>query len=70
MALIDNTLFCDGCGVEIPLSPVKLNGRDYCCKDCAQGLICHCGDQMEADEYRNPTLVSASYNSVSTENWL
>ena len=52
MALIEDTLFCDGCGVEIPLSPVIRDHHVYCCEDCAQGYECNCGERMELDERR------------------
>ncbi len=50
MVKIQNTVFCDGCGVEIPLSPVIKNHGEYCCEDCAQGYECDCAKQMELDE--------------------
>ena len=52
MVRIDETLFCDGCGVEIPLSPVIKDNSEYCCEDCAQGIKCKCGERMELDERR------------------
>lgn len=52
MARIENTLFCDGCGVEISLSPYRKDDLDYCCEDCAQGYLCKCGERMELDERR------------------
>ncbi len=50
MVKIENTVFCDGCGVEIPLSPVVKDQGEYCCEDCAQGYECECGKRMELDE--------------------
>jgi hypothetical protein len=52
MVKIENTLFCDGCGVEIPLSPVIKDQREYCCEDCAQGYQCKCGERMELEMQR------------------
>jgi len=52
MARIEGTLFCDRCGVEIPLSPVMKDHREYCCEDCAQGYRCQCGERMELDQRR------------------
>ncbi len=50
MVKIENTVFCDGCGVEITLSPVVKDHGEYCCEDCAQGYECECGKRMELDE--------------------
>ena len=50
MVMIEDTLFCDGCGVEIPLSPVIKDHAEYCCEDCAQGYQCDCGERMELDD--------------------
>lgn len=46
------TIWCDGCGVEILWSPIEEDGRDYCCEDCQHELPCACGDRMEAEERR------------------
>jgi hypothetical protein len=35
-------LYCDECGVEITWTPVVIDGRPYCCRDCAVGLECDC----------------------------
>jgi hypothetical protein len=47
MAGIDQTVWCDGCGVEITWGPVVAGKRKYCCQDCAAGLECDCGVRME-----------------------
>jgi hypothetical protein len=47
-----DTVWCDGCGVEILWSPLIVDHRDYCCEDCRDGLPCECGDRMEAEERR------------------
>jgi hypothetical protein len=46
---IGETVYCDGCGVEILLSPVVVDEKYYCCRDCADGLECDCGPEL-ADE--------------------
>ncbi len=48
---ISDTVFCDGCGVEITWAPVRSKQRDYCCQDCADGYECNCGARMEEDDY-------------------
>jgi hypothetical protein len=47
MVKMNDTVFCDGCGVEILLSPVVKDHGEYCCEDCAQGYECECGKQMD-----------------------
>ena len=34
--------WCDECAVEITWTPVVIDGRPYCCHDCAIGLECRC----------------------------
>ena len=48
---ISDTVYCDGCGVEISWAPVRHQQRDYCCQDCADGYECSCGARMEEDDY-------------------
>lgn len=64
MASIENSIFCDGCGVEITWSPVVirqlkkgvgLSGRrvyTFCCQACADGLPCTCAERMELEDDR------------------
>lgn len=60
MTWYDEMTWCDGCGVEITWGPVMVADRVYCCRDCAQGIPCTCGERMEMDdEMRNPGAESA-----------
>ena len=43
MGRIENTVWCDGCGIEIPLAPTKCKDYEFCCQGCAGGLPCWCG---------------------------
>ncbi|HEY9089241.1 MAG TPA: hypothetical protein VIO36_13815 [Anaerolineaceae bacterium] len=52
MVWITDTLWCDGCGVEILGAPVRLHHRSYCCEDCAHGRACDCADLLNEDERR------------------
>lgn len=52
MVRIEDTVYCDGCGVEITWGPVKAKGKDYCCIDCRDGYVCNCGDRMELEDDR------------------
>lgn len=54
MARYENTLWCDGCGVEITWSPFVADHRDYCCRDCSQGQACDCGEQIIAPDFGQP----------------
>jgi hypothetical protein len=60
---IEDTLWCDGCGVEITWAPVVINRRHYCCKDCAEGKECDCSSEIESEDDRRTTAntVAASY---------
>ena len=42
MVRIEETIFCDGCGVEITWAPFSVGKRHYCCQDCLYGLCCDC----------------------------
>jgi hypothetical protein len=50
MSELEGTIYCDGCGVEIPLSPIVIGQNQYCCLDCAHGLSCDCASLLELDE--------------------
>ena len=63
MVKIEDTVFCDGCGVEIQLSPVIKDHRQYCCEDCAQGYECKCSRRTELDEPDPGTDIS-TYGAV------
>lgn len=57
MALFEEAIWCDGCGVEITWGPVVRGKRRYCCRDCSRGLKCECGVRMELeDDYRGGRL--------------
>lgn len=50
MGRLDGTVRCDGCGVEVVLSPVVVDNLEYCCLDCSQGIRCKCAEQIELDD--------------------
>ncbi len=60
------TVFCDGCGVEVLWTPVRAGQQVYCCEDCRDGFECHCGPGMEDDEYPRGGGIEA-YESVTGE---
>ena len=52
MVWISDTLYCDGCGVEITCKPFTAGRRVYCCEVCAAGFPCTCEERLEMDEER------------------
>ncbi len=46
------TLWCDGCGIEISGPFVETPGKAYCCDDCRTGWGCACGDRLEWEQGR------------------
>lgn len=51
MVKIRDTIWCDGCGVEIVWTPILKDNLHYCCADCQDGFGCDCGEELE-EEYR------------------
>jgi hypothetical protein len=37
-----DTLWCDGCGVEICWEPEVIADQEFCCKACSMGEKCSC----------------------------
>jgi hypothetical protein len=63
MVRYKDTLWCDGCGIEITWIPFIKNRRIFCCRDCAEGLKCDCTDFAEETEYRELKVSSTlTYN--------
>ncbi len=50
------SVWCDGCGVEVTWAPVRAGERYDCCQDCRDGLQCDCRQRQEldADERSTP----------------
>ncbi len=46
MPWIDEGLFCDGCGAEIPGAPLLHEGSMFCCERCRDGLECDCALEL------------------------
>ena len=49
MTLYADTLWCDGCGVEIHWKPLEKSQLIYCCQRCLIGEECVCDGYH--DEY-------------------
>ncbi len=69
MAKLQDSVFCDGCGIEVTWTPYyrepthnqlgirqRVRRGEYCCQDCAQGYKCSCGERMllEDDRRKEP----------------
>lgn len=52
MVRIEDTVWCEGCGVEIVWTPVVIKNHHYCCMDCAKGRQCDCASMGELEEER------------------
>ena len=57
-----DTLWCDGCGVEIRWKPEKRGSLVFCCKRCLIGEDCDCDGSQ--DEY--PANHKDQQNSYTT----
>jgi hypothetical protein len=58
MVWIENSLWCDGCGVEITWAPVMDKNRYYCCLKCRDGEECDCAQEQEMEDDRQERSVS------------
>jgi hypothetical protein len=50
MSNIEQTIFCDGCGVEVFWGPMIIGNKRYCCQDCLDGRPCRCGERQEMED--------------------
>jgi hypothetical protein len=42
-----DTLWCDGCGIEIRWKSIAKDQRSYCCIRCMHGEVCDCDELLE-----------------------
>ena len=64
MAWYADTLWCDGCGVEIRWEPIEKNQLVFCCNRCFRGEECECEDLQ--DEYpSNQDKQQSSYSETA-----
>jgi len=62
----EDTIWCDGCGVEILWTPVIAKRRDFCCEGCRDGIPCECGEREELDEYQRTQGQGAATETSGT----
>jgi hypothetical protein len=51
------TVWCDGCGVEITWAPQLEAELHYCCSQCFAGRPCLCTARMELEADRRARVV-------------
>ncbi|MBP1703420.1 MAG: Archaeal domain [Chloroflexi bacterium] len=63
MSRIEQTVWCDNCGVEITWGPIVRVGQarhrilHFCCMDCLAGRACKCGERLELEDERRTSSV-------------
>ncbi len=50
MARYQNTVWCDGCGIEITWGALVVGKHHYCCEDCYGGVACKCAEHFNLYE--------------------
>jgi len=65
MVRYHDTLWCDGCGIEISWEPVEQESLFFCCNICLDGDRCRCGEQEE--EYPPGIPTPSDINSSLTQ---
>jgi len=50
MGRYQDTVWCDGCGLEILWIPLQIGSAHYCCRDCQEGMRCECREDLEQDD--------------------
>lgn len=63
MVRYQDTLWCDGCGIEITWEPVEKDRLFFCCLSCLEGENCRCGEE---EEQYPPTARSVNSFQEST----
>ncbi len=48
MVSFQDTLWCDGCGIEIIWEPIERDRLFFCCLKCQDGERCAC-DELDED---------------------
>jgi hypothetical protein len=60
-----DTVWCDGCGVEIAWPTQSQASLHFCCATCFAGELCDCSTRLELDDDRRavatpqPLMVAA-----------
>ena len=62
MVRYQDTLWCDGCGVEITWDPVEKERLFFCCFKCQSGEDCRCGEQDLEYPQESPSTIDINYS--------
>jgi hypothetical protein len=65
MVRYQDTLWCDGCGIEITWEPVEKGYLFFCCLSCLDGEKCHCGEEDE--EYQSSAKTINAYHESALQ---
>ena len=52
MSRDEESIWCDGCGIEIRWRPLVVGKFVFCCTDCLHGRACDCLDRLEIEDER------------------
>lgn len=58
MSQYQDTIWCDGCGIEIVWVPLQNNNSHFCCQDCKEGFRCQCREREEQESDRDRVLAA------------
>ncbi len=64
MVRYQDTLWCDGCGIEILWEPEEKSRLFFCCQECLEGNSCSCSiieDDLELDDQSNTLDLETSF---------
>jgi hypothetical protein len=50
MRISENTVLCDGCGLEFHWPPLAEGEAKYCCADCRDGYECSCHEMALVED--------------------
>jgi hypothetical protein len=48
----EDSIWCDGCGIEIRWRPLIAGKFVFCCTDCLHGYHCDCLDGLDIEDER------------------
>jgi hypothetical protein len=65
MARYQDTVWCDGCGIEISWEPIEKGQLFFCCQNCLDGEQCRCGDEEE--DYPPGTKSISTYHESALQ---
>jgi len=64
MVRYKDTLWCDGCGIEVCWEPVEKNRLFFCCQNCLDGEKCECGVNEEDYQLEDQTITIDTQSTI------